>query len=160
MTDGPPVVDRVAQCLAHLLDADSEVVSEHVVRDVTQGVSLERMDDIADGVRVQLQRVRLSATAQSPWSIARLVTEALELRCVAVGDALAQAAAVLVGLVRLADELVPIARVGADDSSVAHDERDAGWVQAVLEQLERATEIALPTVRVAGEQEVECARLR
>ena len=46
-------------------------------------------------------------------------------------------------------------RVGRQDPPVEHDERDAGRVEAVLEQLERPPQVALPAVGVAREEQVE-----
>ena len=51
-------------------------------------------------------------------------------------------------------------RVGGQDPPVAHDERDAGRVEAVLEELERPAEVALPAVGVPGQEQVEGAGAR
>ena len=56
---------------------------------------------------------------------------------------------------RLGHEFVPIVRVGAQDSPVAHHECHADRVQTVLKQLEGPAEIALPSVGVPSEEQIE-----
>jgi hypothetical protein len=86
-----------------------------------------------------------------------LVGVALGLRGVAVGDPLGQPAAVPLGARRLGHQLVPVAGVRRKNPPVAHDEGDAGRVEAVFQKLERAPEVPLPAVGVPGEEQVVTA---
>ena len=74
----------------------------------------------------------------------------VELGGIALGDALRQSTAVLLGPCRLGDQLIPVRGIGAQDLPVAHDECDAVGVEVVLQELEGPPQVALPAVRVAG----------
>ena len=89
-----------------------------------------------------------------PAGVALLV----ELGGVALGDAFGQAAAVLLGPGGLGDQLVPVRWIRAQDLAIAHDQGDPIGMKIVLKELERPAEVALPAVRVAGQEEVEAAR--
>ena len=113
---------------------------------------------MADRVGVDLEGVgRLGQAPEAEARMAARVVAVVELGGVAVGDPLRQAAAVLLRAGRLGDQLVPVVGIGRQDPPVAHDERDAGRVQAVLQELERPPQVALPAVGVAGEEQVERA---
>ncbi|HEU4571619.1 MAG TPA: hypothetical protein VFR93_02960 [Candidatus Limnocylindrales bacterium] len=99
----------------------------------------------------------LGRAPEAESGVATLVRVAIELRGIPVGDPLRQAAAVPLGTRRLGDQLVPVTGVRREDPPVAHDEGDAGRVEAVFEQLEGPAEVPLPAVGVPGEQQVERA---
>jgi hypothetical protein len=75
-------------------------------------------------------------------------------------DPAGQAAAVALSVLRLVDELVPVAIGGGEDLLVAEVHGDASRMEGVLEQLERPAQVALPARDVAHEQDVELAALR
>ena len=118
---------------------------------VPRGVPLEQRDDAPHQLRVHPKRVRrLRRAAEAERRVAAGIVLFVELLGVAIGDAFGQPAAVLLGAVGLADQLIPVVAVGTEKPAVAHDEGDAGRVEAILEQLERPAQVALPAVRVAG----------
>jgi hypothetical protein len=84
---------------------------------------------------------------------------AVEFRGVAIAHSLGEAEGVPLRRRRLGDELVPVMGIRREDASVAHDECHTGRVEVVLEQLEGAAQVALPTVGVPGKDQVEGTRL-
>ena len=74
---------------------------------------------------------------------------------VAFGDPFREPAAVLPDSYRLGDQLVPVVRIGADDPAVAHHESDPCRMKVVFRELQGPPQVALPAVRISGEQEVE-----
>jgi hypothetical protein len=82
-----------------------------------------------------------------------LVGMAPELRLVALRDATREPTAVGLGLVRLANELVPLLLIGGEDSLVAEEQHAAGSVQLVA-GVHRELEIPRPAAHVSDEQHV------
>ncbi|HEX5015117.1 MAG TPA: hypothetical protein VFV72_13275 [Candidatus Limnocylindrales bacterium] len=120
-----------------------EVLGAHVA----EGVPLEQANRDRHPLGVDLKRVRrLGQAPEAEASVAAGVVAVVELRGVAVGDALRQAAAVLLRAGCLRDELVPVLRVGGEDPPVAHHQCDPCRVQAVFKELEGAAQVPLPTV--------------
>jgi hypothetical protein len=82
----------------------------------------------------------------------------VELGGIALGDALRQSTAVLLGPCRLGDQLIAVGGIRAQDLPVAHDEGDAVGVKVVVEELECPAQVALPAIRVAGQEKAEPTR--
>ncbi|HWP63892.1 MAG TPA: hypothetical protein VNO86_10525 [Candidatus Binatia bacterium] len=159
----PAVVQRVHQDHPDAAGRKAGLGLELGGAHVAQGVPLEQRHRCPDGRWVDLEGVwRLGQASEAEARVPAWVVTVVELRRVAVGDPLGEAAAVLLRARRLRDELVPVVRVGGQDPPVAHDEGDASGVQAVLEELQRPPQVALPAVGVASQEEVEGAgpRLR
>ena len=155
----PAVVERVHQDHPDPALGQPGLLGEVLRAHVAEGVALEQADDDADRVGVDLEDVRrLRGAPEAEPGVAARVVAAVELGGVAVGDPLREPAAVLLRPGRLRDQLVPVVRVGREDPPVAHDERDAGRVEVVLEELEGPPEVALPAVGVPGEEQVERPR--
>ena len=128
---------------------------------VPEGIPLEQRDCRA---RSSPDRPRGCGAARSrrrkpERCVAALVVVAVELRGVAVGDPLGEAEGVALGGRRLGDELVAVVGIGTQDAPVAHHEGHPRRMEVIFEELEGPTEVALPAVGVAGEDEIEAPGL-
>lgn len=83
------------------------------------------------------------------------VGETPELRGVSVRDPLAEAPAVPLGFMRLGHHLVPVSWIRTHQPSIAHDPGNTGRMEAVLDQLQGASQVALPPIEVASQQDVK-----
>jgi hypothetical protein len=123
-------------------------------------VALEERDRLADRRRVDLQRVwRLRQSLEAQGRIAGLVAVAIALGRIAIGHALGEAEGVPLRRRRLGDEFVPVMGIKREDPSIAHDERHSGGMEVIFEEFEGAAQVALPAVRVPGQDQVEGACL-
>jgi hypothetical protein len=155
----PAVVERVHEDHPNPRGGETGLCLELGRTDVPEGVSLEQAHDDGHALGVDLEGVRRLRQASEPeGGMAARIELLVELGGVALGDALREPTAVLLRSGGLRDEIVPVGGVGAQDLPVAHHEGDPVRVQFVLKELKGPAQVALPAVRVPGEEEVEAAR--
>jgi hypothetical protein len=155
----PAVVERVHEDHPDAGGGKAGLVLELHRAHVAQGIPLEQAD--SDGHPVLIDREGVRRLRQAPEAepgMAARIALLIELGGIALGDALREATAVLLGSGGFRDQLVPIGRIRAQDLPVTHHQSDTIRVQLVLKQLEGAAQVALPAVRVPGEQQVEATR--
>jgi hypothetical protein len=155
LSPDPAVVDRVLQ---HLRDApivQAKFAGNLVDRQGADGIPLEDPHGNIDGVRVDGQHECRGVPHESEWGAAARVGETPELRGVSVRDPLTEAPAVPLGFMRLGHHLVPVSWIRTHQPPIAHDPGDPGRMEAVLDQLQGASQVALPPIEVAGQQDVK-----
>jgi hypothetical protein len=95
------------------------------------------------GRLIDPQRRRLALADDAVWrSVAAGYPESTALRGVAFTDALGELAAVRLGLMGLADELVPVVRVRAEQTLAREQDHHAGRVKMIFNGDERLLEVA------------------
>jgi hypothetical protein len=155
----PAVVDRVHDDLTGSFGRDAVLAPETFETDVSSRVPIEHLHDPTDRLRIDLEQVwRFGLPTKPDGCIACRVSVTAVPSLIAVGDPLAQTAAVDLGAMRFANHLIPVVRVAREQASIAHDQRYAGRMKGVFNELEEAAQVALPTVGVSGEEHVELAR--
>ena len=78
---------------------------------------------------------------------------------VAFGDALAELPAVRLGLVGLADELVPGARVRGEQPLIGEEHDDTGGMEVILDRDERLLDVPQEPGHVAHDEDIEATTL-
>jgi hypothetical protein len=137
VTADPAVVEGVAQDVADAIGLKARFAAELLDADRADRVALEERDRAVDRRRIDLQRVRrLRKAPEAQRRVAGLVVVAIELGRVAIGHALGEAKGVPLRRRRLGDELVPVAGIGGEDASVAHDERHPRWMEVIFQKFE------------------------
>ncbi|MHB8671995.1 MAG: hypothetical protein ACYDAD_15795 [Acidimicrobiales bacterium] len=130
----PAVVERVHEDHPDACPGEPRLGLELHRAYVAQRVPLEQAHNDGHVVGVDLEGVRrLRKAPEAQRGVAAGVALLVELRGVALGNALREAAAVLLRPGRLGDQLVPVRGIGAQDLPVAHHQADTVRVQLVLE---------------------------
>jgi hypothetical protein len=105
----PAVVERVHEDHPYPRGGETGLRLELRRADVAEGISLEQADSDGHALGIDLEGVRrLRQASEAEGCMATGIAFLVELRCIALGDALRQAAAVLLRPGRLGDQLVQV----------------------------------------------------